>query len=134
MRYSYSLIHGLFSDESKFILDQVNFSNIKTNSKALLYFTHNNIILNNITAENITCYGDNDNSSFILFDSGEIKKSIYIRNFQAKKCISNGPFIKVRGALNKFRLTKSSINAVKSYGPIIENLSEKVKIFLLLSF
>lgn len=118
---------SLFNEESRYTLTNVKLNNINTNSKALLYFIYNNVTINKLTLEKIHCRGDIDDSSGILFDSGEEKKKLYITNLKISRCISNGSFIKIKGESNDIIIEKSDIRYSELYGPVIENTSKKVK-------
>jgi len=99
-----------------------------------LYFIYNNIEINNIDAENIKCLGDGSDTSFILFDSGEIKKRLSINNLYAHNISSNGPLIKIIGNNNEFNMENSEINNIFSFGSVIDNLSEKVNYIIFKPF
>jgi len=117
----------LFEKESFITMDNIKFKNIKSNSKTVLYTLHNDIAMNNIEVDNVSCIGDSGDSSFILFNSNETNKKITIKNFYAKNCISNGSFITIIGNSNQLVITNSTLLKIQSYGPIIENLSLMVK-------
>jgi hypothetical protein len=119
------IISGLFGEESRYILDDITLFNIKTNSKALLYFIYNDIYINNLKANNIYCLGESGTTSFILFDSGEDKKELTIKNMNAYDFVLNGPFLKVEGDLSEVKLDYVNINDMKSYGSIIKINSRK---------
>ncbi|KAG4094011.1 hypothetical protein H8356DRAFT_947657 [Neocallimastix lanati (nom. inval.)] len=93
--YNLTLSNSLFEKESFITMDNVKFKNIKSNSKTVLYTLHNDIAMNNIEVDNVSCIGDSGDSSFILFNSNETNKKITIKNFYAKNCISNGSFITI---------------------------------------
>jgi len=44
--------------------------------------------------------------------------------------MSNGPFIKIIGNTNIFKLENTTIYNITSYGPILDNTSKKVTIYL----
>ncbi|OUM59805.1 hypothetical protein PIROE2DRAFT_14573 [Piromyces sp. E2] len=124
--YNLNISNILLGEESKYILENIKLDSIKTNSKSLLYFIYNNIELKNIEADNITCLGDSGDTSFILYDSGEIEKRLSIKNLHVRNSVTNGPLIKLIGKQNEFYIEHSEINDIYSYGSIIENLSKKV--------
>ena len=107
-------------------MDDITLFNIKTNSKALLYFIYNDIYINNLKANNIYCLGESGTTSFILFDSGEDKKELTIKNMNAYDFVLNGPFLKVEGDLSEVKLDYVNINDIKSFGSIIKINSKKV--------
>ncbi|OUM63051.1 hypothetical protein PIROE2DRAFT_61520 [Piromyces sp. E2] len=78
-----------------------------------------------MTIENIQCVGDVDKSSFLIFDSGEARKTININNLNIINGKSNGPFIKIMGNLCEVHINNSEIQNVKSYGSIIKDISLK---------
>ncbi|OUM65522.1 hypothetical protein PIROE2DRAFT_7453 [Piromyces sp. E2] len=84
-----------------------------------------NISIENTKIENISLTGDRGDASFILYDSKELNTQLNIKKMNVNNCLSNGPFIKVMGISNKFIVEDSIIKNVKSYGPIIESISEK---------
>ncbi|ORX56026.1 hypothetical protein BCR36DRAFT_253368, partial [Piromyces finnis] len=116
----------LFNDESQYYLNDIKINNIKSNGKALFHFVNNNITINNCEFENINCNGDINYSSLIIFDSNESNKKISISNSVIKNSYSNGPLIKITGSKSDVILDKFEITKVTSYGPFIENTSEKV--------
>ena len=93
-----------------------------------MYFIYNNVVIDNLEVEDIKCVGDDDKSSFLLFDSGEDKKSLNINKLSIKNGVSNGGFIKINGYSNKLVISNSFINNIKSSGSIIESKSKNVKI------
>jgi len=125
--YNMNISHNLFNEESSYILNNVKFKNIKSNSKGVLFFQYNNVDLINITIENISCNGDSGETSFILFDSGEEYKSLLIENLNAKSVQSNGSFIKIKGDTNEILIKNSNFSEIVSFGSIIENKSKKTK-------
>ncbi|ORX81129.1 hypothetical protein BCR32DRAFT_293444 [Anaeromyces robustus] len=120
-----SLEGSLFGEESTYYINNVNLENIKSNSKAVLYFLYKNISINNLNIKNITCNGDDGYASFLLFDSGEEMKKLTINNFYAKDGLFNDSFIKIRGETNEISLNDSTIKNIISYGSIIKNESKK---------
>ncbi|ORX45341.1 hypothetical protein BCR36DRAFT_358228, partial [Piromyces finnis] len=126
-----NLTNALFEKESLYSLNNVKLTHIKTNSIAILHFIYNNISLNNIEVEDIQCIGDSDNTSFILFNSGEKYKYLDITNMKIQNSISNGPFIKICGDNNEISIKNSFIKNIRSYGSIIENQSKMSKTTIL---
>ncbi|ORX64425.1 hypothetical protein BCR32DRAFT_273116 [Anaeromyces robustus] len=126
-----TLDNGLFNKESLYKFTNITVKNIDSNSKALFSFLNNNINFNNVIIENVKCFGDEENSSLLLFDSGENEKKIYINNLNINNCISNGSFIIIKGDSSIFTLKNSNINNVLSYGSIINNESKKIKFMVL---
>ena len=122
----YSLISRIVDGESEYNLENVKFSNIKSSSNAILKSEYNNVKINNIEVENISCTGDNGDSSFILFNSDDNNNTFSISNSIIKNSISNGPFIKITGNANSFKLENTTIYNITSYGPIIDDNSKKV--------
>ncbi|ORY85198.1 hypothetical protein LY90DRAFT_663470 [Neocallimastix californiae] len=125
---SFKLRNGLFGDDSIYHLSNVKLKNIVTNSKYLFHFLYSNTIINYLEAENISCIGDSDDSAFILFDSGELYRTLIINHLNLRNCTSNGPLIKFIGTTNELLIKKSNFINVSSYGPIIENFSNTVNI------
>jgi len=107
-------------------LKNIKFKKIYTNSKTVFYFLYNNVEIDNLEVEDLKCVGDIDNSSFILFDSGESEKLFNINNMNIKNSVSNGSFIKIRGYSNIINIKNSVIENVQSSGSIIENESKNV--------
>ncbi|OUM63858.1 hypothetical protein PIROE2DRAFT_9527 [Piromyces sp. E2] len=120
------LSKGLFNEESTYEFNNIKFYNIISNSKSILYFIYNDVILNNIEFNNITSIGDNSDASFILYDSSENKGKIEINKLNGNNSLSNGSFIKIIGNSNSIIINNSSINNIISYGPVIKVSSEKV--------
>ena len=109
----------------------VNFIDIKTNSKALLHIVGKDVYFTNVTAENISCVGDGSNTSMILFDSNNIDdfKKFHIFDLNVINSFSNGPLIKTIGNYVEMIIDDSNINKIKTYGPIIETKTNKVNTF-----
>ncbi|ORY21775.1 hypothetical protein LY90DRAFT_676120 [Neocallimastix californiae] len=124
----FSNITSLFGEQSQYTIKNVQLNSIYINSKAILYFIYNNVVIDNLEVEDIKCVGDDDKSSFLLFDSGEDKKSLNINKLSIKNGVSNGGFIKINGYSNKLVISNSFINNIKSSGSIIESKSKNVKI------
>ncbi|OUM69480.1 hypothetical protein PIROE2DRAFT_2569 [Piromyces sp. E2] len=122
---------GLLYGESKYLINNIKLKNIKSNSKAIFDFYYNNVIINNIDIDNISCVGDKDDTSFILFNSGEDIKSLSIDHAKITNNISNGPFIKVIGDNNEFTLKNMEIKNNELYGSIIVNESKKSNITIM---
>jgi len=117
----------MFSDESKYIFNDIIFKNITSNSKFLLLFSFNDVVFNNITASDITCIGDGGDTYFITFDSGEKEtKNFIIKNSHFQNIISNGSFFKITGDSNIISFQNTTITNVKTYGSVIDNKSKKV--------
>jgi len=91
-----------------------------------LYSLYSDISIDGFDSENIICNGDGGDSSLILFDSGEAEKKIELYNLNINNCSTNGPLIKITGNHNEVIIKDTIINNVNSYGPLIENNSEKV--------
>ena len=119
---------GLFYKESFINLQRVKLRNISTNGRGLIYSFYNNLIINGLDAKNITCYGDEDDSSLILFDSNLVSKKAELNNININDCSSNGPIIKILGTSNEVIINNLNANNIRSYGPIIDNLSKDVSI------
>jgi len=101
--------------------------NITTNSKNLFYFINHNIAITNFNAEDIYCIGDERDTSLIIFDSGgNQKKELFMKNFNVKNSLSNGPLIKIEGNFSEIYGDNINIDNVKVYGSIIECISYKV--------
>ena len=99
---------------------------IEVNSKALINIIYNDIFLDNIEIENVRCIGDERDTSFLLFNSGDTKKKMHINGLNVKNCRLNGSFIKIEGNSNELELNNMNINNIISYGPILESISENV--------
>ncbi|ORX82804.1 hypothetical protein BCR32DRAFT_292364 [Anaeromyces robustus] len=123
-----NIVHALMGGESKYILNNIKLDSIKTNSKAVLNFVYNDIYIDNMEANSISCVGDGGDTSFILFNSGENKKFLSINNSLITNSSSNGSFIKLLGDTNDFILKNTNVSSIFSYGPIIENTSKKSNI------
>ena len=87
---------------------------------------YNNIEIENLEANNVSCLGEGDDTSFILFDSGENENILSLRNMKINNCMSNGSFIKILGINNNILIENSNFINNYSYGPIIDNNSNKV--------
>ncbi|ORX57678.1 hypothetical protein BCR36DRAFT_459391 [Piromyces finnis] len=128
--YNLNINHALFGEESIYKLNNIKLSKIKTNSKSLFHFIYNNIEISNIEAENISCLGESGNTSFILYDSGETKNYLSIKNLHICNSTTNGPLIKVIGDQSKVNIENSEIHDISSFGSIIELLNEKNEIMM----
>ena len=124
----------LFNKDSNYKLEKVVFKSIITNSKALLHIQYKNIFIDHLSIYDVHLVGDKSDASIILFDSGEEEKVIDINVLNVYNVNCNGPLLKILGESNKVNINNSDISLINSFGPIIENLSKKVKmiIFLLL--
>jgi len=91
-----------------------------------LSFLYNDVIIDNIEVTDVKCIGENGNTSFILFDSGENSKKLSISNSKIINNKSNDSFIKIIGYSNDLIIENTKINNIVSYGPIIKNTSTKV--------
>ena len=117
---------GLFYDETEVNLQRIKLRNISTNGRGLINTLYNNITINGLDAKNITCYGDEGDSSLLLFDSNIASKKAEFNNININDCTSNGPIIKILGTTNEVFINNLNINNTKSYGPLIDNLSDNV--------
>jgi len=108
--------------------------NIKSISKALFHFIYKRVNITNFEASNIACIGESGESSLILFDSGEMGKTLTIDHLNIKNSISNGSIIKIMGNENTVILKHSLLNNLITYGSIIDNTSQKVFINLIFFF
>jgi len=104
--------------------------NTKANSKTLLHFIYKDTYINNIEAGNISCVGDSEDTSIILFDSSDLGNSLSINNLNIKNSLSNGSFIKITGNTSNVTIKNSNLNGLTSYGSLIDNLSIKVLILI----
>jgi len=120
------LSNSLFHEDSYYSLNNVSFKNIKTNSKAVMVFYQNDVDINGMKVENIQCVGDIDKTSFLLFDSGEVFKTINIKNLLVENSVSNGPFIIFKGEKININIKDSQLHNIKSYGSIMKNYSKQV--------
>jgi len=64
---NFKLMDGLFYEESKVNLQNIKLRDISTNGKGLINTFYNDLIINGLYAKNVTCYGDEGDSSIILF-------------------------------------------------------------------
>jgi len=124
------LSSSLFNSENLVTMNNVQINDININSKALLHSTYKNLNINNLKIMDIKCTGDSGESSLILFDSGELLKNMTLSNITIKRCIANGPLIRIMGDTNEIFLNDTIIENNKSYGSIIKNTSSKVTINL----
>lgn len=83
--------------------------------------------INHLEGENISCYGDGGESSFLLFDSGEEEKQLSINNLNVKNMKINGSLIKVIGKSSIVNIKNSNVYNITSYGSLIKYSSNKVK-------
>jgi len=125
---------GLFYEESKVNFQNVKLRDISTNGKGLINTFFNDLIINGLYAKNITCYGDEGDSSLILFNSDTVFKKANFSNMNINECTSNGPIIKILGTSNEISINNLNVNNVKSYGPLIDNLSDNVIIIIINNF
>lgn len=133
--FLFSLTNGLFKEDSYYSLNNISLKNIKSNSKAVLQFFQNNVDINGMEIEDIKCVGDGEKTSFLLFDSGEARRTININNIHIKNSISNGPFIKFIGDLSEVNINNSEISNIISYGSIIKDTSLNViKIYFIICY
>ncbi|OUM68068.1 hypothetical protein PIROE2DRAFT_4352 [Piromyces sp. E2] len=123
-----NLIYGLIDGESKYTLENVKFTNIKTNSKYLLNFMYNDIYINQIDVENISCIGEENDASFILLNSGEIKSKLTIKNSKMINNNSNGSFIRINGESSELILENTTFDNIISYGSVIQSESKMLKL------
>ncbi|ORX50769.1 hypothetical protein BCR36DRAFT_397449 [Piromyces finnis] len=123
--FNLSLSSSLFKEDSFYSLNKIKLTDITTNYIAVFQFFQNNVNIENMEVENIQCVGDTDRTSFLLYDSGEDKKTININNVSIKNSISNGPFIKIKGDISEINMNNVNIKSVRSYGSIIKDLSTK---------
>ena len=126
----YSSTNSLFNEESWYTFDNVKLENIKANAKALLHFIYKDTYINNFEVNNISCVGDSEDSSIILFDSSELGNSLSINNLNIKNSSSNGSFIKIIGNASEVTINNSNLNGLISYGSLINNLSTKVLLLI----
>jgi len=117
--------NSLFNGESWYNFNNVKMKNIKANAKALLHFIYKDTYINNLEADNISCVGDSEDTSIILFDSNELGNSLTINNLNIKNSSSNGSFIKIIGNTSEVTIKNSNLNGLISYGSLIDNLSIK---------
>ncbi|ORX43920.1 hypothetical protein BCR36DRAFT_399767 [Piromyces finnis] len=125
-----SLLGSLFYEDSSYKLTNIKLSNINTNSNALLNFIYKDVFINNLESENISCYGDDGDSSFLSFDSGEEKRKLTINNLNAKNMKLNGSLIKIKGQSSEVIIENSVITNITSYGSLINYSSIKNKVIL----
>ncbi|ORX57898.1 hypothetical protein BCR36DRAFT_402256 [Piromyces finnis] len=123
-----SLSMGLFGEEGHYSFNNIELSNIKTNSKALLHFIYSDITIHTMKVENIVCVGDRSDTSFILLDSGENNMKISMKDIKIKNSSSNGPFIKIKGNSSKIHFENFNLVNVTSYGSVIDIISKKSEI------
>ncbi|ORX58409.1 hypothetical protein BCR36DRAFT_317697, partial [Piromyces finnis] len=76
--YNINLSNSLFIEDSSYYFTNVTLKNIKSNSKAIFYFYQRNVEINGMIVEDIQCAGDK--SSFLVFDSGDTKRTISVNN------------------------------------------------------
>jgi len=117
---------GLFYEESKINLQRIKLNNISTNGKGLINSFYNDLIISGLDANNITCYGDSGDSSLILFDSNIVSKRLELDNININDSSFNGPTFKILGSSNEILINNLYVNNVKSFGPIIDNMSKIV--------
>ncbi|OUM60982.1 hypothetical protein PIROE2DRAFT_13143 [Piromyces sp. E2] len=126
------LMGGLFHEESTVYFQNITIKNISTNHKGLIYSLYNNLEINGLEATNITCYGESGDSSLILFDSNYVQKNLKLNDININNCHTNGPIIKIKGNSNDVYINKLNITNVKSYGPLLDNLSDNVNYKLII--
>jgi len=113
-------------DQTKFTFINNTFSDITTNSKTMINFLYNPVIIKNCVFKNNLCNGDSDNSSLIIFDSGDGSDTLDINNVIIENCITNGDLIIINGNNSTVTLSNIEINNIHSYGSIINNQSLNV--------
>jgi len=117
---------GLFNDESLYKFNNIKLDYIGTSSKAIFYFSYNDIYMNKIYGSNISCSGDIGDSSFILFDSGEDNKKLYINDMHIFQGLLNGSLIKIKGINSDVSITYSDFCYINTSGSVLENISNMV--------
>lgn len=120
----------MFNEESIYIFNNVQLNNITTNSNYLLYFINHNIILKQVKFKDINCLGDENDSSLILFDSGENDNQLILNDIVIDNNKSNGSLIQIIGNSCQLAVSNSKIENVISYGPIIKCTCDKVIIII----
>jgi len=117
---------GLFYEETEVNLQRVKLRDISTNGRGVINSLYNDLIINGLDAKNVTCYGEEGDSSIILFDSNIVSKKAKLDNININDCTTNGPIIKILGTTNEIYINKLNVNNANSYGPLIDNLSDSV--------
>jgi len=120
-----TLSSSLFNSENLVTMNNVQIKDININSKALLHTTYRSLNITNSKITDIKCTGDSGESSLILFDSGELLQNMVLSNIIIKRCIANGPLVKIMGDTNEIFINDTTIEDNKSYGSIIKNISSK---------
>jgi len=118
---------GLFDEETPYSFQNLIIKNVITNSKHLMNI-NNDINIKNSLFSNITCNGDENESSIIYFDTGNLERSLELSNTVIVNSFTNGPLIKIKGEKNKIHFESLQINNVTSSGQLIENTSLSVNI------
>ncbi|ORX40393.1 hypothetical protein BCR36DRAFT_364685 [Piromyces finnis] len=114
---------SLFMDQGKLIFMNTTFSDIITNSKTMINFMYNSVIIEDCEFKNILCNGDSDNSSLIIFDSGENSNTFDIKNVIIENCKTNGDMITINGNKPIIKMFNVKIDKIHSYGALINNQS-----------
>ncbi|ORX76880.1 hypothetical protein BCR32DRAFT_270994 [Anaeromyces robustus] len=122
---------GFFAVEAKYDFEDVVFFNITVNSQAMINNMYNSISFKNCIFEKITCVGDMDNSSIILFNSDNIDNTLNMDNIVIRRCVSNGDLIRIIGKALTINLMNTFVEDNISYGPILNNkiLKSKLNIY-----
>jgi len=118
----------LVSDDSEYEFNNVNFSNIISNSKAMIIIVHNQVSFSNCKFSNIICNGDSEDSSLIRFESLKNGNTMKIYNTTINDCISNGAFLRIYGENTNLAYENISFSNITSFGSLISNKSIKVSI------
>ncbi len=118
------LVNGLSTFGS---ITNITLENVYTNSKALFHFINVDASISNININNITCAGDGDDSSLILFDAAEKHHELRINYLNANNSLSNGSFIKIIGNSVRLAFRYFDISDLTIYGSVIESKSLSVR-------
>ncbi|ORX44484.1 hypothetical protein BCR36DRAFT_359576 [Piromyces finnis] len=119
-----SLRSNLFDDETNYSFMNDTFSNIKSNSNAIIQSTYKPLSISNCKFKNILLNGEIDSSSLIVFNSGDAEKKFIMKNTDIKSCQSNGDLILIKGDTTLIEFSNVSITNVSAYGSILNNISK----------
>ncbi|OUM59253.1 hypothetical protein PIROE2DRAFT_15246, partial [Piromyces sp. E2] len=121
---------SLFMDQAKFIFLNDTFSDITSSSKTVFDLMYNSVVMKNCIIKNVLCNGDGDNSSLIIFDSGDNNDILDLNNVTIENCKTNGDLIMINGNNSSIKLSNIKINNIHSYGSVINNQSLNSNLYI----
>ncbi|ORX80569.1 hypothetical protein BCR32DRAFT_20538 [Anaeromyces robustus] len=118
--------NSLIGGEANYNFKNIKLKNITTVEKPIFYAMRKNFKFTNIEADNIQGNGDYKYASFIYYDSeSNIGSSLKVINATITNCHTNNPVIRIKGESNKINFENVVIGDTLSFGPVIDNSSDK---------